>query len=98
MFEPDSRYYNLETANHTTEEGRKIPYKRRRFLPKGQRLPLLYEVTVRDEDRLDLIASQSLGDPQHFWRVADANNAMNPFDLIGEPGSMLRISVPQPQE
>ena len=44
MFEPNSRYYNLETATLTTAEGEEIAYKRRRFLPQGGDLPLLDDV------------------------------------------------------
>src|ERR1051326_8455706 len=98
MFEPNSRYDNLETATLTTPaapDGRVIAYKRRRFLPQGETMPLLAEVTVTQNDRLDLITGRTLGDPEHFWRVCDANNAMNPFDLTAEPGATLRVPVPQ---
>jgi hypothetical protein len=95
MFEPTSRYYNVETAELTAADGRVVPYKRRRFLPQGDALPLLVEVTLNQGDRLDVIAGRTLGDPQQFWRVCDANNAMNPFDLVAEPGSVVRVPVPQ---
>ena len=95
MFEPDSRYYALETAELTTPDGRVIAYKRRRFLPQGEQMPLLVEVTVGDRDRLDLITARTLGDPEQFWRVCDANNAMNPADLTAETGRTLRVPVPQ---
>ena len=95
MFEPDSRYYALETAELTTPDGRVIAYKRRRFLPQGEQMPLLVEVTVGDRDRLDLITARTLGDPEHFWRVCDANNAMNPAGLTAEIGRVLRVPVPQ---
>jgi hypothetical protein len=95
MFDYTSRYYNIETAIHETADGRTITYVRRRFLPQGESLPLLVEVTVTDGDRLDLITGRTLGDPEQFWRVADANNAMNPFDLTTEPGATLRVPIPQ---
>lgn len=97
MFEPSSRYYSLETAVHTMPDGRIVTYKRRRFLPRGEEMDLLVEVTVTEGDRLDLIAARTLGDPEHFWRISDANDAMNPFDLVGdgEIGRKLRIPIPQ---
>jgi len=95
MFDPASRYYNLETAEYVGEEGKKIAYKRRRFLPLGEEMPLLVEVRVAQGDRLDLIAARTLGDPEHFWRICDANDAMNPFDLTSEIGRVLRVPVPQ---
>lgn len=95
MFEATSRYAAIETATLTTADGRAIAYKRRRFLPQGDAMPLLVEVTVTQGDRLDLITARTLGDPEQFWRVADANNAMNPFDLTAEPGRAVRVPVPQ---
>jgi hypothetical protein len=95
MFEFTSRYYALETATYTAPDGRVVAYKRRRFLPRGEELQLLSEVTVVDGDRLDLIAGRTLGDAEQFWRVCDANNAMNPLDLTAEPGRSVRVPVPQ---
>ncbi|HVF66439.1 MAG TPA: hypothetical protein VM914_02160 [Pyrinomonadaceae bacterium] len=98
MFDYKSRYYNLETVKLQLPDGREAVYKRRRFLPKGPAMPLLVEVTVTEGDRLDLITARTLGDPEHFWRVADANDATNPFDLTAETGRVLRVPVPQPGE
>ena len=98
MFNYTSRYYNLETLKMTAPDGREVVYKSRRFLPKGAAMQLLVEATVTEGDRLDLITARTLGDPEHFWRVADANDAMNPFDLTAETGRVLRVPVPQPGE
>ncbi len=95
MFENTSRYYALETAIFTTPDDRIISYKRRRFLPQGDNMPLLVEVTVTQSDRPDLITTHTLGDPEQFWRICDANNTMNPFNLTAEPGKVLRVPVPQ---
>lgn len=97
MFDYTSRYYRLETATHETLAGHTVRYVRRRFLPRGEQQPLLVEVTVNDGDRLDLITARTLGDPLQFWRVADANNAMNPPDLTAEPGATIRVPIPQVQ-
>ncbi len=94
MFEPTSRYYNIETATLETAAGRSIAYKRRRFPPRAETMRLLVEVTVAEEDRLDLIAARTIGDPEQFWRICDANNALNPFDLE-VPGRTLRVSIPE---
>lgn len=96
MFDLTSRYAALETAPYTTPDGqRELAYKRRRFLPQGDTMPLLVEVTVSDGDRLDLIAARTIGAPEQFWRIADANNAMNPTDLTTTPGDVLRVPIPQ---
>ena len=94
MSDHTSRYYGLATATVTTPDGRNVSYLRRRFLPKGSSLTLLAEVTVSEGDRLDLIASRTLGDPAQAWRIADANNAMNPLELADEPGDVLRVPLP----
>lgn len=94
MFESTSRYYPLETAVYTMPDGRIVAYKRRRFLPRGEELDLLVEVAVTEGDRLDLITSRTLGDPEFFWRICDANDAMNPFDLTAEINRRLRVPVP----
>ena len=95
MFDPSSRYYALEEVTYEDAAGQTVIYKRRRFLPQGMRLPLLMQVTVTDADRLDLIAARAFGAPEHFWRICDANNALNPFDLTDQVGNVLRVSPPQ---
>jgi hypothetical protein len=94
MFDPDSRYADLEEAVLVTPDGREVSYKRRRFLPQGAKLQLLIELTVHDGERLDLLTARTLGEATQWWRVADANNAMNPPDLA-EPGRTLRVPVPR---
>jgi len=95
LFDSTSRYYALETATLVTRDDRTIAYKRRRFLPQGDELPLQAEATVGESDRLDLIAARTLGDPEQSWRVCDANNAMDPLELTAQPGRTLRVPVPQ---
>jgi hypothetical protein len=96
MFDPTSRYYSIPTATLTLPDGRVVTYKRRRFLPPGADLPLLAEVIVQPGERLDLLAARTLGDPEQFWRICDANDAIDPTDLAAEPGRLLRVPVPQP--
>jgi len=97
MFEKKSRYYSLPTADCALPDGRKVTYISRRFLPRGEEMPTMLEVTVTEGDRLDRITAQNLGDPELFWLICDANDAMNPFDLAGESeiGRRLRIPIPR---
>jgi len=95
MFDPTSRYANLEQAALATADGRTVAYVRRRFLPRGETLPLLTTVTVTDGDRLDLIAARTLGDARQFWRVCDAMDALVPRTLTADPGRALRVPIPQ---
>lgn len=94
MLDPTSRYYRIATATYTAADGREIVYLRRRFLPAGAAMPLLAEEEVTEGDRLDLIAAHVLGDPEQYWRICDANDAMNPAELTAEIGRVLRIAVP----
>ena len=89
-----SRYAGLETASLETADGRAIVYLRRRFVPPPERFALLTEHTVSGGERLDTIAAQYLGDPEQYWRICDANNAIRPTDLL-EPGRPLRITLPE---
>ena len=95
MFDRNSRYYNIETTSISMPDGTVISYKRRRFLPPADAAPILAEVTVEEDDRLDNITGRSLGDATQYWRIADSNEAMNPFALTDEIGRKLRITFPQ---
>lgn len=94
MFDFTSRYYSIETVTYTGPDGRSHSYKRRRFLPQGENMTVLTEAIVTQSDRLDLITARTLGDPLQFWRVCDANNALNPFELTEEVGRRLKIPMP----
>jgi hypothetical protein len=96
MFDASSRYAAVETATLRDPDGRVVAYVRRRFLPQGPGLPLLVEVDVVQGDRLDLITARTLGDPEAFWRICDANNALDPAALTSVPGRRLRVPLPQP--
>ena len=98
LFPITSRYSGIETAKLETAAGKTIVYLRRRFVPPPEPFALLQEHTVTEGDRLDYITAHYLGDPEQFWRVADANNAMNPTDLVQQPeniGRKLRITLPE---
>ena len=96
MFDDTSRYANVPTATLAGKDGKDVAYKRRRLLPQASALPQLGDVLVRDGERIDLIAARALGDPEQFWRIADANDAMDATDLAAEPGRALRVPLPQP--
>jgi len=95
MFPITSRYYDTPTARLEMPDGRTIVYLRRRFVPPPERFELLTEHTVTAGDRLDNLTAQYLEDPEQFWRIADANNAMQPDDLTRVAGRRLRITLPE---
>jgi hypothetical protein len=92
MFEPHSRYFAIATAT-LTRDGRTFTYVGRRFLSPAETLQEIGQVTVIQGDRLDLIAARELGEPEIFWRICDANNAMDPEELTEKPGTKLRIAL-----
>lgn len=96
MLDPDSRYAGLPTATWIAPNGRTITYVTRRFLPRASSSSTLLEITTAEGDRLDLIAARVFGDPGQWWRIADANEAMDPAELAAEAGSIVRISLPRP--
>lgn len=102
IFPVTSRYHAIEIAKYEMPpengetEPHEIAYLRRRFLPplpKPQDEPVLAEHVVTQGERLDNITARYLGDPEQFWRVCDANNAMKPQSLTGEVGLRLRIPL-----
>jgi hypothetical protein len=102
MFPITSRYYAVQTARIERPDGKTVVYLKRRFLPSPDRFSLLQEHNITDSERLDNIAAQYLGDPEQFWRICDANNAMNPETLVRDPvtlkwkiGRKLRITLPE---
>jgi hypothetical protein len=95
LFPVTSRYWGLPTTAIQTAQGRTIVYLRRRFVPPPERFQLLQEHTVIQGERLDNIAARYLGDPERFWQICDANNAMQPDELTQTMGRTLRITLPE---
>lgn len=96
-FPADSRYYRSGTLQYTASDGRTITYLERRFVPKpgAPNFATVAQHTVKQGDRLDLIAAKYIGDPLLFWLVCDANGAIRPDDLVATPGTVLNITMPQ---
>jgi len=95
MFPVTSRYYGIATEEFQEPSGRRIVYLSRRFLPPASRTTVIAEHVVTQGERLDNITALYLGDPEQFWRVCDANNAMRPAEMTAEIGRRLRIPLPQ---
>lgn len=93
MFDPASRYYNLETRVLTGPDGREVRYVTRRFLPPADAGRVFVEHVVTEGDRLDHLAARYLGDTELFWQLADINNAMQPEELTAEIGRRLRVAL-----
>ncbi len=97
MFPVTSRYFGIEIATLQTSQGKTVSYLRRRFLPDSTKAIALAEYTVTQGDRLDNVTARFLGDPEQFWLVCDANNAMRPDDLTKESQIGHSLIIPMPQ-
>jgi nucleoid-associated protein YgaU len=96
-FPTDSRYYGSGTLSYVSPGGQMITYLARRFVPQpgAPNFATVARHTVRQGDRLDLIAAKYLGDPLIFWLICDANGAIEPAKLVATPGTVLNITMPQ---
>jgi hypothetical protein len=92
----ESRYSRSGQAVLRTPDGRLTPYLLRRFLPQPTTIPQASLTAVAPRDRLDLIATRTLGNPLLGWRIADANAAMDPAALTVTPGRVLVVPASRP--
>jgi hypothetical protein len=95
MFSITSRYYGIATSSLETAGGKTISYVRRRFVPPPENFALLLEHMVTEDERLDNITVQYLGDPEQYWRVCDANGAIRPEELTETVGTRIKITLPE---
>jgi len=72
-----------------------VPFLQRRFCPRAEKLALLYEVRVVEGDRRDTLGARHAGDAELWWRLADANGAVDPRELTEPIGRPLRITLPE---
>jgi hypothetical protein len=97
MFQPSSRYYDLETAQLTVADAdgntHVIAYKRRRFIPLAGNQVTVVEHSFAQGERLDLVTANYLDDPTQFWRICDANAILHPAELE-QVGQTILIAVP----
>lgn len=94
MFDPTSRYVTLATSTFKLDDGTEVSYVLRRFVPNAASLQIIGQTTTVQGDRMDSVTTRTLGDPLSFWRIADANEAMDPFDLVDEIDRTLNIPMP----
>ena len=93
MFFKGSRYEQVAAAEIDGPYGRRLRYKKTRFI--GPATPQRLHVITQSE-RLDLLAHQYFRDSERFWRICDANFALWPDDLLAQPGRS--IVIPNAEE
>ncbi|TYB39994.1 LysM domain-containing protein [Micromonospora sp. AP08] len=94
-FPQNSRYHVTPVATLVDSDGNPVRYLRRRFLPDPAALVQFAQHRVAPGDRLDLIATEALQDPELFWRICDANRCLHPDELTAVVGRRLRITLPE---
>jgi hypothetical protein len=92
MFFKGSRYAKVPEQTIVDANGRTIRYKTTRFIPET-RASSGHRVT--NDERLDHIAWQHYRDAERFWRICDANGALQPEDLLEEAAI---IGIPPSEE
>lgn len=80
-----NRYKNCETL---TLDGRR--YLGTRVIPEYPRRPDDRFHTVREADRIDLLAQHYFGDARFWWIIADYNGLSFPLEMP-EVGTILRV-------
>jgi hypothetical protein len=95
-FPPTSRYVDVGvTAWDPGNDTPPVPFLRRRFCPRADRLALLYEARIVEGDRRDVLGARHVGDAELWWRLADGNGVLDPRDLQQPVGRKLRITLPE---
>jgi hypothetical protein len=94
-FDPDSRYYGLSVLDGSTAEGTPVRYVARRFVPDPGGLSVVQTYRVRQGDRIDVVAASLLGRPLAYWQLCDANLAVEPDDVVAQPGRFIVVTLPR---
>lgn len=93
-----SRYHDAGIGVYVQDDGTEVRYVKRRLLPPLQHdddaTDDTFTHTVGSGERVDHLGQQYFGDPDQWWRIADANPVLDPAELTAEPGA--RIAVPLP--
>ena len=90
MFAKGSRYETVKDSELTDEQGRILRYKKVRFIPETD---AQFTHMLSQGERLDHLAYRYYHDPERFWRICDANEAMWPDDLVAEAGRQILIPL-----
>ncbi|HEY8019465.1 MAG TPA: hypothetical protein VIH93_00095 [Thermoanaerobaculia bacterium] len=90
MFTKTSRYYAIPDRAWCDPNGRRVAYKGIRLIARRQR-PASAVTVVDPNERLDLVAARTLGRAELAWKLCDANQALDPFDLVEAAGRVLWI-------
>lgn len=94
-FTANSRYNGVGLGLYATKaDPNGVRYVLRRFIPQRRDIAIAAEHVVQGGERPDLLAAQALGDSELYWRLADANLVIDPFELTDTAGARILIPLP----
>jgi hypothetical protein len=94
-FAANSRYYNSAVRKLKLADGDEVAYLARREIPDPESLATIGELDVLAGDRPDLMGFRAIGDPEQWWKIADANAVLDPAELTENVGGTVRITLPE---
>ncbi|MFN3615625.1 MAG: hypothetical protein ACK4WC_13840 [Rubrimonas sp.] len=93
-FPPGSRYHDVPARIRLRADGSAETYLARRILPAPERHVAMARLRVAGGERPDALAEAAYGDPDLWWRIADAHHDDDPAGLAHPPGRLLTIPLP----
>lgn len=90
MFSKTSRYHDLPERTWRAPDGREVVYKARRLI-RREDTPIESTTVVGQSERPDVVAARTLGRSELFWKLCDANGALDPWELTEPSGRVLWI-------
>ena len=87
MIDKTSRYAKVEKSSTVDASGQPVEALALRPIPVTTGV---YNHTCLDGERLDHLAHRYFRDPTKFWRICDASEVLDPFDVI-VPGRAVLI-------
>ena len=94
MLGPDSRYRDNEDRMLDRPDSGQVVYRERRLLPAPADHLITQSVERDVEERLDQLADRTLGAPDAYWQLCDANGVMNPREITQRPRNIVLVPAP----
>jgi hypothetical protein len=93
-FGPESRYRGVALGKLAQGDGSSLAYVKRRLIPPRHAIAQGAVHVVQGHERPDLVAHRHYGEPLLYWRIADGNAVIDPFELTDTLGARIGIPVP----
>ncbi len=79
MIDKSSRYAKVGTYAAKDASGESVEALELRTIPATEGI---FYHTVQEGERLDHLAHRYLRDPSKFWKICDASDELDPFDVL----------------